>query len=138
MSIFNKEIDNLTIKKIMYVLLWSVGLFVATFYSFCGEFDFAAMSTMPALTMAEDYLFPLFMAMALFLLDAQYVMISDGQQIKPVYSACFTIFLLCTVFSILVDNCLFGWLLFIVAWIALTILKASMILDVKGVKIDNN
>lgn len=130
--------DKLAIRKIAYVVLWSCGLFVATFYTFCGNFDFAAMSTMSALEMAKDYLFPLFMAMALFLLDAQYVMINEGQQITPIYSVCFIFFILSTVVSILVNDSLLGWLFFVMAWIALTVLKASMVLDVDGVEIDSN
>jgi hypothetical protein len=88
--------------------------------------------------MTKDYLFPLFMAMALFLLDAQYVMINEGQQITPTYSVCFIFFILSTVVSILVNDSLLGWGFFIVAWISLTVLKASMVLDVDGVEIDSN
>lgn len=137
MKVFKRDIDDLTIRKIIYIILWSVGLFVATFYGFCGSFDFAEMKKMTALKMANDYLFPLFMAMALFLLDAQYVMVTEGRQFTKPYSACVILFLLATVVSILVNNSVLGWVFFIGAWIALTVLKASMILDVNGIEIDN-
>lgn len=137
MKVFKRDIDDLTIRKIIYIILWSVGLFVATFYGFCGSFDFAEMKKMTALKMANDYLFPLFMAMALFLLDAQYVMVTEGRQFTKAYSACVILFLLATVVSILVNNSVLGWVFFIGAWIALTVLKASMILDVNGIEIDS-
>lgn len=137
MNVIKGNIDRLTIRKVTYVILWSVGLFVATFYTLFKEFNFAQMSTMSALAMAEQYLFPLFMAMALFLLDAHYVMFTDRRQISSAYSICFTFFILSTVVSILVDNAVWGWLFFIVAWIALTILKASMLLDANGIEIDD-
>lgn len=137
MKVFNKDIDELTTKKIVYIILWSIGLFIATFYGFCSRFDFATMDKMSAFKMANDYLFPLFLAMALFLLDAQYVMVAEGRQFTKTYSACIILFLLATVASILVNSTVFGWIFFMAAWIALTVLKASMILDVNGVKIDS-
>lgn len=138
MKVFNRDIDKLTFNKILYVVFWSSGLFVATFYAFFGEFSFANMKDVTAFDMTKNYLLPLFTAMALFLLDAQYVMFTEGRQITASYSACFILFILATVASILVNNSFLGWLFFILAWIALTILKASMTLDVNGVKIDNN
>lgn len=128
--------DKLTLNKISYIIIWSGALFVATFYAFFGDFDFASMKTMTALDMATKYLFPLFMAMALFLIDAQYVMVTEGRQFTITYSICFICFIIATVLSILVNNVLWGWVLFIAAWIALTVLKASMILDVTGIQID--
>lgn len=93
---------------------------------------------MTAFDMTKNYLLPLFTAMALFLLDALYVMVIEGRQITASYSACFILFILATVASILVNNSFLGWIFFITAWIALTVLKASMTLDVNGIKIDNN
>lgn len=132
------NIDGVCIRKLFYVILWSSGLFVATFYTLFGTFSFATMSIMSALEMAKQYLFPLFLAMALFLLDANYVMFTEGRQISSVYSVCFICFLLFTVTSILVNNAVWGWIFFLGAWLALTVLKASMILDVRGTKIDAN
>lgn len=137
LKVLNGVIDMLRFKKIVYVVLWSVGLFVATFFTFCESFDFAAMDTMTALNLAEDYLFPLFLAMSLFLIDAQYVMITEGRQFSSVFLVCFIFFILAAVASVLVDHAIWGWVFFIAAWIALTVLKASMILDVNGVEIDN-
>ena len=137
MNIYKYITDGLSLKKIGYVLLWSGGLFAASFYTFCGKFNFAAMSDISALTMAKEYLFPLFMAMALFLLDAFHEINANNRQITPVYFACFLSFLHSTVFSILVNSVLFGWGFFIIAWVSLTILKASMLWDVKGVKINS-
>lgn len=137
MNIFKHITDGLPPKRIAYVFLWSAGLFAASFYTFCGKFNFAAMSDISAREMAEEYLFPLFMAMALFLLDALHEMNANNRQFTPVYFGCFIFFILSTIFSILVNSVLFGWILFIVAWMALTVLKASMLWDVKGVKIDH-
>lgn len=134
----NGNMDGGTFKKIGYVILWSIGLFVATFYTFIEKFNFSEMSTMPARDMAEQYLFPLFMAMALFLLDANHAMITEGRQISSVYSVCFISFILFTVFSILVNQAVFGWIFFSLAWVALTVLKGSMTLDVHGIEIDTN
>lgn len=138
MKVLNGNIDGLTMRKVGYVIFWSAGLLVATFYTLFGTFSFAAMSTMPALEMAKQYLFPLFMAMALFLLDATHVMVTEGRQISSVYSVCFTCFILFTVMSILVNNAVWGWIFFSVAWIALTVLKGSMTVDVRGIEIDTN
>lgn len=137
MNIFKHITDGLPPKRIIYVFLWSAGLFAASFYTFCGKFNFAAMSDISAMTMAKEYLFPLFMAMALFLLDALHEMNENNRQITPVYFVCFILFILSTVFSILVNRVILGWGLFIIAWVSLTILKASMLWDVKGVKINS-
>lgn len=88
----------------MYVVFWSSGLFVATFYAFFGEFSFANMKDMTAFDMTKNYLLPLFTAMALFLLDAQYVMFTEGRQITASYSACFILFILATVASMLTTH----------------------------------
>ena len=116
MNIFKHITDGLPPKRIAYVLLWSAGLFAASFYTFCGKFNFAAMSVIS---------------------DALHEMNANNRQFTPVYFGCFIFFILSTIFSILVNNVLFGWILFIVAWMALTVLKASMLWDVKGVKIDH-
>ena len=137
LKVLNMVSDRLTLKKIVYVTFWSVGLFVATFFTLFGSFDFDSMAEMTALNLARKYLFPLFLAMALFLIDAQYVMITEERQLSSVFLGCFIFFILATVASVLVNHAFWGWILFIAAWIALTILKASMILDVSGIEIDN-
>lgn len=137
MKVINGNIDRLTIGKVGYVFFWSIGLFVATFYTFFGDFSFAQMSTISASALAKQYLFPLFMAMALFLLDALYVMFTDQRQLSSVFLICFTLFILSTVMSILVNNAVWGWLFFILAWLALTFLKGSMIMDVRGIEIED-
>lgn len=123
---------------ILYVLFWSIGLFAATFYCFIGEFSFGEMKTVTAIDLANDYLFPLFMAMALFLLDAMHEMKCNGKQLTPSFLTCFILFVLATTFSIIVNDSKWGWVLFIASWLSLTALKAFTIIDVSGVIIDKN
>lgn len=107
-------------------------------------FSFEKMNTVLAMDLAKKYLFPLFTAMALFLIDVRLETHSMGTQLSSVFIkrfiTCFIIFAFAIVFSIMVNRTLWGWLFFIVSWISLTALKLFSFAETEtvGVKINND
>ena len=115
------------VKKIIYVIGWSLGLLFATFPNFFqGEMNFQ-MSDLPMKDIYKPYLFPLIMALSLFVSDVCYVFeqeksvnCSTPKYITEVLIL-ICVFLFGLTYSISSsDNSCIG---FIVAWIALTIMK---------------
>lgn len=114
------------VKKIIYCTLWSIGLFVSTFYSIiCKEQSFAFDGKM-LVDVASSHIFPMIMAMTLYLLDVMYSL-----SIKKSYNdsliqwilGTIIIFMGCFVTSLLVNNNIWGWFFFCIAWLSLTVLK---------------
>ncbi|MBR4854252.1 MAG: hypothetical protein IKU88_05945 [Alistipes sp.] len=115
------------IKKIIYVIGWSLGLLFATFPNlFEGNMNFE-MSDLPMKDIYKPYLFPLIMALSLFVSDVCYVFeqekstnCSTPKYITEVLML-ICVFLVGLTYSISSnDNSYIG---FIVAWTALTIMK---------------
>ena len=85
------------------------------------------MNEIPAMWLARHYLFPLFMAMALFLLDVRHELEIYGQQPSSMFYksfvTCLIVFVFAVAFSILFNNLFLGWASFMLSWIALSVLK---------------
>lgn len=113
--------------KYLYCAMWSIGLFVATFYGLLGQenvFDFTGKGLLPV---AQSHIFPMVMAMALFLLDVLYGSITKGESDRLVFWTLLMVitFMVTFVLSLLVNHNVAGWILFVLAWISLTILKVK-------------
>ena len=113
--------------KYIYCLMWSIGLFVSTFYGLLGQesvFDFTGKELLPV---AQSHIFPMVMAMALFLLDVLYGSITRGESDRLVFWTLLMViaFMVTFVCSLLVNHNVAGWILFVLAWISLTILKVK-------------
>lgn len=127
------------VKKIIYVIGWSLGLLFATFPNFFqGEMNFQ-MSDLPMKDIYKPYLFPLIMALSLFVSDVCYVFEQEKSAncSTPKYITevlvLICVFLLGLTYSISSSNN--SCIGFIVAWIALTIMK--FLKTTKCVKNDN-
>ena len=143
-----RNINKLRIRQIGYVFFWSLGLFIATFYGLfdkiegVNRFAFDKMKEISALNLAKIYLFPLFMAMTLFLLDFVHETMSQGRPLTLTFSKwfviCFIVFVLAVACSVLLNNNSCGWFFFILSWLALSILKLSSIVEteISGTKIE--
>ena len=59
-------------KKIIYCTLWSVALFVATFYGIIGQESAFLFQGKEMLDVASSHIFPMIMAMVLYLWDVMY------------------------------------------------------------------
>lgn len=117
----------MVIKKCLYCVMWSVGLFVATFYSLFtleGEaFNFSGKELLP---IAQSHIIPMIMAMTLYLWDVLYnLSMQKTNNDKSMFWILLMIiaFMVAFVFSMLVNYNVIGWGLFIISWLALTILK---------------
>lgn len=115
------------IKKTIYVIGWSLGLLFATFPDFFqGNMNFE-LSDLPMKDIYKPYLFPLIMALSLFVSDVCYVFEQEKsancntpKHITEIL-VLICVFLFGLTYSISSnDNSCIG---FIVAWIALTIMK---------------
>ena len=127
------------VKKIIYIIGWSLGLLFATFPNlFQGEMNFQ-MSDLPMKDIYKPYLFPLIMALSLFVSDVCYVFEQEKSAncSTPKYITevliLICVFLLGLTYSISSSNN--SCIGFIVAWIALTIMK--FLKTTKCVKNDN-
>lgn len=113
-------------KKVLYCGMWSVALFVSTFYSLLGQeqrFDFEGKLL---LDVAQSHIFPMIMAMTLYLMDVMYAISlrkTNGEGLTMWLLGTIIVFLLSFVFALMVNSNLWGWMLFIVAWLSLTVLK---------------
>ena len=115
------------IKKTIYLIGWSLGLLFATFPDFFqGKMNFQ-MSELPMKEIYKPYLFPMIMALSLFVSDVCYVFEQEKSTNcnKQTYITevllLICVFLLGLTYSISgSNNSCIG---FIVAWIALTIMK---------------
>lgn len=115
------------INKIIYCFSWSVGLLFATFYSLYsnegGAFNFSNAALLPV---GQSYIMPMVLVMALYLWDVLYnITLQTRHRSKDIFwiLLCIIVFMLCFVLSILVNNNFMGWVLFYMAWFALTVLK---------------
>lgn len=113
--------------KCLYCILWSVGLFVATFYCLLAQdeeaFDFTGKELLP---IAQSHIMPMIMAMALYLWDVLYSLsMRKMNRDKSLFwiLAMIIVFMITFVFSILVNCNVLGWVLFILSWLSLAILK---------------
>lgn len=139
---------DLTWRQIGYVFFWSLGLFAATFYCIFDQANetvkivFGKMTVIYAMDLAKSYLFPLFMAMALFLLDVRHETVIHKQQFTFDFSknfiTCFVVFAFAITFSILFNTVFWGWFFFVVSWLALSSLKLFTLMEVEtcGIEID--
>lgn len=113
-------------KKVLYCGMWPVALFVSTFYSLLGQeqrFDFEGKLL---LDVAQSHIFPMIMAMTLYLMDVMYAISlrkTNGEGLTMWLLGTIIVFLLSFVFALMVNSNLWGWMLFIVAWLSLTVLK---------------
>lgn len=114
-------------KKLLYCTMWSVGLFVATFYSLLGQegevFDFTGKQL---LTIAQSHIMPMIMAMALYLWDVLYsISLHKVNNDQSMFWTLLMIilFMVLFVFSMLANHNTIGWGLFLLSWLSLTILK---------------
>lgn len=109
--------------KVLYVLVWSLGLMFATFPKLISgemKFDFQNNLNNDAVM---KYIFPFIMAMAIYLIDVLYVSMAEERSgnYKGVTLSWALIggFLLFFVFSLLGGKSLF----FVLGWLCLTALK---------------
>ena len=125
MCIFESKKMNMA-KKIIYCTLWSVALFVATFYGIIGQESAFLFKGKEMLDVASSHIFPMIMAMVLYLWDVMYNVSlkrdNNGGLIIGILGT-IILFMGMFVFSLLVNNNFWGWTLFIAAWLSLTVLK---------------
>lgn len=114
--------------KLTYVILWSIGLFVATFgfNILSGALNLDINEETKLIDTLKSYILPLILAMALFLVDALYSYELDKESKKK--SQLDVILFLVILFLILFGlsmmiNEVINWIIFILAWIVLTIMK---------------
>lgn len=123
--------------KLTYCTLWSVGLFFATFFGLVvhgnAVFDFTDKQILPV---AESLIMPMIMAWVLYLWDVLYAVSKQtGENRKESdfwMLLMIIIFLVCFVFSIIVNQNAIGWILFLVSWVALTVLKYKTMDEEQG------
>lgn len=115
------------LKKIVYVLVWSFGLFWATFReSLEGrmDFDFKKMSVSDFF---DNYMFPLLMVLLLYMADVIYTFHLEGATggpKKPNLVYLLTAgFLLSFVLSVHFGGTFFALLFFCLAWVCLMAMK---------------
>lgn len=114
------------IKKTIYCLLWSVALFVATFYTVIGQDNAFVFDKKLLLEVANSHIFPMMMAMVLYLWDVLYnvsLQKSNNDHLIIWILGTIIVFLGGFVFSLLVNDNFWGWSLFGIAWLSLTVLK---------------
>lgn len=113
------------ITKIVYCAIWACGLFVATFYSLLNQKDIFEFSEKLFLPVLQNYIFPMILVMALYLIDVLYNVINAKFSINIVGWVLGTIILFMVFFalSMLVNENWAGWLFFSASWFSLTILK---------------
>ena len=114
------------IKKTIYCLLWSVALFVATFYTIIGQDNAFVFDKKLLLEVANSHIFPMMMAMVLYLWDVLYnvsLQKSNNDHLIIWILGTIIVFLGGFVFSLLVNDNFWGWSLFGIAWLSLTVLK---------------
>ena len=111
--------------KIVYCVIWSCGLFVATFYGLLKQKDIFEFTEKLFLPVMQNYIFPMILAMALYLLDVLYNVTNDKSNGAIVGWVLGTIILFMVFFalSMLVNENWAGWLFFSASWFSLTILK---------------
>lgn len=105
--------------------MWSIALFVSTFYSIIGQkyaFDFNGKLL---LDVALSHIFPMIMAMTLYLIDVTYTALLGKINNNLIIWVLITViaFMGCFVASLLVNDNFWGWCSFLIAWASLTILK---------------
>lgn len=126
--------------KLTYCMMWSVGLFFATFYSVFGQADFFLFADKKSLEVAQCYIMPLVMAMDLYLWDVLYNVTLKGRldysTAKWVFVGVIA-FLTFFAFSLIGNNVWAGWIFFILSWLSLTMIKVATTdsLEVKVYKI---
>ena len=114
--------------KLTYVILWSIGLFVATFgfNIHSGALDLDISEETKFIDILKSYILPLILAMALFLVDALYSYELDKESKKKTQLdvILFLVILFLILFGLsMIANEVINWAIFILAWIVLTIMK---------------
>lgn len=111
--------------KTIYCIIWSVALWVATFYPLLNESNVFVFKGKLLLDVAQSHIFPMVMAMTLYLGDVLYHLLRNDCQHNILIWVLGTIivFMIAFVLSLLANCNLAGWFFFIVAWGALTVLK---------------
>lgn len=123
--------------KFIYCSLWSVGLFFATFFGLIAHgnavFDFTDKKILPV---AETLIMPMIMAWVLYLWDVLYAVSKQAGENRKESDfwmlLMIIIFLVCFVLSIIVNQNTIGWILFLVSWVALTVLKYKTMDEEQG------
>lgn len=115
------------VKKLIYVVGWSAALFLATFPNLIMGKMSLNFSVMEFSEVRDTYMFPILMAMALFVGDTVYIFIQEKYEGKEQKHVVWVIVMLCVylfsfIFS-LYGNGKFGYIGLICAWSALTIMK---------------
>lgn len=113
-------------ERIIYCIAWSVGLLVASFYALLQKEDAFVMSGKPIAEVMGEYGMPMIMAMTLYMMDVAYSILTVSSISKMLVVKMLILivfFLICFVFSILVNCNIGGWILFSLAWLMLTLLK---------------
>lgn len=119
--------SNEMIKRIVYVFFWSVGLLWATFPDlFKGEMDFN-FQAMAGVDFFKNYIFPLLMALLLYMFDVIYAFhLENGRGIPtrviPVYTLTAG-FLLFFVLSVACGCAVSAAIFFFLAWACLVGMK---------------
>lgn len=123
------------VKKSIYCTIWSVALFVATFYSLFKQDQAFVFDSKYLLDVAQSHIFPMIMAMTLYLMDVMYnVSLRNNNESSIVLWILGTIIIFLTAFvmSLLVNGNVAGWGLFGIAWLSLTALKYKTTEDEKS------
>lgn len=114
-------------KKIIYVLFWSGGLLWATFPDlFKGEMDFD-FQAMTGVGFFKSYIFPLLMALLLYMFDVIYAFhLENGRGVPTRVIPVFILtagFLLCFILSVACECTISAAIFFFLAWACLIGMK---------------
>ena len=115
------------ITDLIYVFIWSAGLLYASFHKvFEGVMNYNVASlTLPEIR--EQYIFPMVMALLLFLFDAIYsleVDLEEGRSSHTIYLwICLCAFLIGFLLNIMYESECYSYIPFWISWIALTVMK---------------
>lgn len=121
-----KSKNKRLIVKIIYVMIWSLGLLYASFPKFFlkgkNGLSWEFQETMDNVTKTE-YIFPYIMAMLLFLIDVIYSFILEkwrGKENRIIETLIgVSAFMFCFIMSLSYGE----WIFFIIGWFCLTIIK---------------
>lgn len=114
------------IRKYVYCAVWSAGLFCVSFFPLLKNIEEAfVFEGKQILDVAMSHLFPMIMALSLYLLDMMYSFRwkAQAEKVMDWIFGTIIVFLVAFVFSIIVNDNIWGWGLFLLSWISLTVLK---------------
>jgi len=115
------------VTDLIYVFMWSLGLLYASFHTVFEGTSPSTLCLKPLPALLENYIFPMSMAMILFLLDCIYNLLKAAVNLKFELVAFLVLFILFWLFFLFTlmyrDDAAFSNWSFWVAWVCLALMK---------------